>query len=188
MNINHFELPCRHSHTWSSCHPILLCIHDINSMHMHAIGVPEGVTLVEFEGTCPNERGASSSTGGLATISREHQGGSAWVSESWTFSLCKRQAPEHSKPPTLRKQWVYICYICIVALSYRSWLETLTALICPLLVQYTCLESYSSLGSNSCLAMLYTGRSRVIPYHLWDIGSIGSRLAIFFYHGKELFD
>jgi hypothetical protein len=25
-------------------------------VHMHAIGVPEGVTLVEFEGTCQNER------------------------------------------------------------------------------------------------------------------------------------
>jgi hypothetical protein len=28
-----------------------LCIHDIHLMHMHATGVPEGVTLVEFEGT-----------------------------------------------------------------------------------------------------------------------------------------
>jgi hypothetical protein len=32
-----------------SSHP--LCIHDIDSMHMHAIGVPEGVTLLEFKGT-----------------------------------------------------------------------------------------------------------------------------------------
>jgi hypothetical protein len=28
-----------------------LCIHDIHLVHMHATGVPEGVTLVEFEGT-----------------------------------------------------------------------------------------------------------------------------------------
>jgi hypothetical protein len=28
----------------------LLCIHDIHLVHMHAIGVPEGVTLLEFEG------------------------------------------------------------------------------------------------------------------------------------------
>ena len=27
----------------------LLCIHDSYAMHMHAIGVPEGVTLLEFE-------------------------------------------------------------------------------------------------------------------------------------------
>jgi hypothetical protein len=33
----------------------LLCIHDIYLVHIHAIGVPEGVTLLEFEGTCPEE-------------------------------------------------------------------------------------------------------------------------------------
>ena len=27
----------------------LVCIHDSYAMHMHAIGVPEGVTLLEFE-------------------------------------------------------------------------------------------------------------------------------------------
>ena len=27
----------------------LLCMHDSYAMHMHAIGVPEGVTLLEFE-------------------------------------------------------------------------------------------------------------------------------------------
>jgi hypothetical protein len=32
-----------------------LCIHDIHLVHMHAIGVPKGVTLVEFEGMCHNE-------------------------------------------------------------------------------------------------------------------------------------
>jgi hypothetical protein len=32
-----------------------LCIHDIHLVHMHTIGVPEGVTLVEFERTCQNE-------------------------------------------------------------------------------------------------------------------------------------
>jgi hypothetical protein len=29
----------------------LLCIHDIHLVHMHAIGVPEGVTLLEFNRT-----------------------------------------------------------------------------------------------------------------------------------------
>jgi hypothetical protein len=28
----------------------LLCIHDIHLVHMHVIGVLEGVTLLEFEG------------------------------------------------------------------------------------------------------------------------------------------
>jgi hypothetical protein len=36
----------------------LLCIHDTHPMHLHAIGVPEGTTLLEFEGTCPEEQEA----------------------------------------------------------------------------------------------------------------------------------
>jgi hypothetical protein len=28
----------------------LLCIHDIHLLHIHAIGVPEGMTLLEFDG------------------------------------------------------------------------------------------------------------------------------------------
>jgi hypothetical protein len=123
--------------------------------------------------------GGGASSKGPASRTRGQRGGCAWVSQSRAIFIRERQVPEHSKPHTLRKQWVYMCYLCIVALSYRSWLETLAALICPLLVQYTCLESYLSAGSNSCLAMLYTGRSRVISYHLRHIGSIESRLAIF---------
>jgi hypothetical protein len=37
-----------------SCH--LLCIHDIYLVHVHAIGVPAGVTLLEFEGTYLEEQ------------------------------------------------------------------------------------------------------------------------------------
>jgi hypothetical protein len=33
----------------------LLYIHDIHLVHMHAIGVPEGVTLLEFKGLNPEE-------------------------------------------------------------------------------------------------------------------------------------
>jgi hypothetical protein len=32
-----------------------LCIHDTYVVHMHAIGVPEGVTLLEFEQERPEE-------------------------------------------------------------------------------------------------------------------------------------
>jgi hypothetical protein len=32
-----------------------LCINDIHLVHMHAIGVPKGVTLVEFKGMCQNK-------------------------------------------------------------------------------------------------------------------------------------
>ena len=34
----------------------LLCTHDSYAMHMHAIGVPEGVTLLEFEQVLPEEQ------------------------------------------------------------------------------------------------------------------------------------
>ena len=34
----------------------LLCIHDSYAVHMHAIGVPEGVTLLEFEQGLPEEQ------------------------------------------------------------------------------------------------------------------------------------
>ena len=33
----------------------LLCMHDSYAMHMHAIGVLEGVTLLEFEPVLPEE-------------------------------------------------------------------------------------------------------------------------------------
>jgi hypothetical protein len=34
----------------------LLCIHDIHQVHIHAIGVPKGVTLLEFEGPSEEEQ------------------------------------------------------------------------------------------------------------------------------------
>ena len=34
----------------------LLCMHDSYAMHMHAIGVPEGVTLLEFKQGLPKEQ------------------------------------------------------------------------------------------------------------------------------------
>ena len=34
----------------------LCCIHESYAMHMHAIGVPEGVTLLEFEKRLPKEQ------------------------------------------------------------------------------------------------------------------------------------
>ena len=34
----------------------LFCIHDSHVVHMHAIGVPEGVTLLEFKQGLPEEQ------------------------------------------------------------------------------------------------------------------------------------
>ena len=44
---------CTSVHSYMDVHFIitfhLLCMHDSYTMHMHTIGVPEGVTLLEFE-------------------------------------------------------------------------------------------------------------------------------------------
>ena len=37
-------------------HLHLFCIHDSHIVHMHAIGVPEGVTLLEFEQVLSEEQ------------------------------------------------------------------------------------------------------------------------------------
>ena len=34
----------------------LFCIHDSHTVHMHAIGVPEGVMLLEFEQVLPEQQ------------------------------------------------------------------------------------------------------------------------------------
>ena len=51
---------CSCVHSYMAVHFIiifhLLCMHDSYTMHMHAIGVPEGVTLLEFEPVLPEEQ------------------------------------------------------------------------------------------------------------------------------------
>jgi hypothetical protein len=42
----------------------LLCIHDTHFVHMHAIGVPEGVMLLEFEQEQPVEQEVPAAEGG----------------------------------------------------------------------------------------------------------------------------
>ena len=55
--LHHYVFSCVHS--YMAIHFIiifhLLCVHDSYTMHMHAIGVPEGVTLLEFEPVLPEE-------------------------------------------------------------------------------------------------------------------------------------
>ena len=36
----------------------IFCIHESHAVHMHAIGVPEGVTPLEFEQELPEEQHA----------------------------------------------------------------------------------------------------------------------------------
>jgi hypothetical protein len=69
-------------------------------------------------------------------------------SEMWTrwckltnLTLCRIQGKPRSILSLLlyRSNWVYICYICIVALSYRSWVKLLMHLLLSL---PTLLHSY----------------------------------------------
>jgi hypothetical protein len=83
-------------HSIMSLH--LLCIHDTHFVHMHAIGVPEGVTLLEFKQEQPEEQQAA----------QEHEvpvakgGANEDLPECLDHqptSFIKRQAPEHSVSP-----------------------------------------------------------------------------------------
>ena len=48
---------CSSIHGCTFHHPFhLLCMHDSYAMHMHAIGVLEGVTLLEFKQGLPEEQ------------------------------------------------------------------------------------------------------------------------------------
>jgi hypothetical protein len=93
---------------------------------MHTIGAPRNVTKVKFHKTYPMElepvqgqEAQSDETGGDTGAIRE--------AKPKAILICLRQAPEHYKPLTL-KAINYIYVICIVALTGRSWLETLAVL------------------------------------------------------------
>ena len=69
-------------------------------MHRHAIGVPEGVTLLEFEE--PSEQQQPT-----PEIQEEQPSGEvpdevAVECPDPSLQLCERQAPEHIKPPIFR--------------------------------------------------------------------------------------
>ena len=60
INVNLASLCLSCVHSYMAIHFIiifhLLCMHDSYTMHMHAIGVPEGVTLLEFEPVLSEEQ------------------------------------------------------------------------------------------------------------------------------------
>jgi hypothetical protein len=81
----------------------------------------------------------SSDTGGV--WGRQARRGSTWVCGPPTQFLRTRQAQEHSKSPTYKRNYLYI-WVCIffcgymsmyiVALSYRSWVKPLMHLLLSL--------------------------------------------------------
>jgi hypothetical protein len=116
----------------SSCHPWY--IHEIHWVHIHAIGVPRIMSraksrkawTLKLESVREPEVQSDEAGGDVGTVLE---------AEPWTIFFRLRQTPEHYKPPTFKVIiYIYTCYICIVVLLYRSWLETLAALI-TLLVQ-----------------------------------------------------
>jgi hypothetical protein len=99
--------------SWASCHS--LCIHDIYLVHMHAIGVPEGVTLLEFEELSEEQQPNTEDSGGAA-FRRSARRGRRWVPGPSSVQLCERQAPEHYKPPNFWNA-IKVLMLYIVALS-----------------------------------------------------------------------
>jgi hypothetical protein len=120
---------------------------------MHAIGAPEGVTLLEFEPMNPEEQQGEPQEVQPPETTRE---GGPNLED---LPKC----PDHQPTSFLKgKPWSILSLLCFInvnlkfsmfdALSYRSWMEPLDAynFSCPEIH----LESYVGLGLNTCLAML----------------------------------
>ena len=103
----------------------LVCIHDSYAMHMHAIGVSEGVTLLEFEQGLPEEQ--------QQVKEQEVQGPEGGVNEEVL------ECPDHQPSTFLKgKPRSILSLLCFEnnyfeylymfdALSDRSWMQTLVA-------------------------------------------------------------
>jgi hypothetical protein len=90
------------SHPW--------CIHEVDPMHMHAIGAPRNMTKVKFHKVYPVElepvRELEVQSDGI-----RGDVGAIREAEPKVFHPCRlRQAPEDYKPPTF-KAINYICYM-----------------------------------------------------------------------------
>jgi hypothetical protein len=106
------------SHSFLCIHEIYLCI--------HAIGAPEGVTLLEFE---EHLGGGAGATEGARRASRRRssQRSATWVPWPPPFFLSKRQAQVHVDP-TFVYIYIFEYFYLFIALSCRSWVKTLAAL------------------------------------------------------------
>ena len=101
-------------------------------MHRHVVGVPEGVTLLEFEEPSGEQQ---QPTPEVQEVQPLGEGPDEVAVER---QLCERQAPKHIKPPnfqnavTLLLLYIYI-YCCI---KFRCWMQTLAALVIQSLSRY----------------------------------------------------
>ena len=86
----------------------------------------------------------------------------SWVPWSPPHLLSQRQAPEHSKSPSVLQNITWLLFL-IDALGYKSWLETID--VWTYLVQiYTSFTLCRSRIEN-LLSHAWTGRSQVISCH-----------------------
>ena len=112
-------------------------------MHRHAIGVPKGVTLLEFEE--PSEQQQPT-----PEIQEEQPSGevpdevAVECPDHRPCNFVKGKPPEHIKPPNFRNAvtvlllHIYI-YCCI---KFRCWMQTTAALVTQSLSRYCYPESY----------------------------------------------
>ena len=114
----------------------LLCMHDSYTMHMHAIGVPEGVTLLEFEQVLSEEQQQAQEQ----EVQAPEEGANEEVLE------CPDHQPSSflkGKPRSIlsllisKMQLKYYCYIYIYCcIKFRCWMQTLAALVIQSLSRY----------------------------------------------------
>jgi hypothetical protein len=100
-------------------------------MHIHAIGVPEGVTLLEFEGVCPEEQ---QPTPQVPQVQATEGVPKEEVVDYLDHQPCNfiKGKPRSIICLLISEIQLSIYVICIDALSYRRWLKTLAAYILSL--------------------------------------------------------
>ena len=123
-------LPCVHSYMAVHCIIIfhLLCMHDSYTMHMHAIGVSEGVTLLEFEQGLPEEQQQAQE--------QEVQALEGGANEEEVLE-CPDHQPSFFLKGKPRSILSLLCFendyfedlYMLDALSDRNWMQTLVAYI-----------------------------------------------------------
>jgi hypothetical protein len=118
-----------------------LCIYDIYLVHMHTIGVPEGVTLLEFEE--PSEE-QQQSTLEILEVQPSGKVPDEVIVECLDHRPCNFVK---GKPRSIlsllisEMQLKYYCYI-YCCIKFRCWMKTLVALVIQSLSRYWYPESY----------------------------------------------
>jgi hypothetical protein len=115
----------------------LLCIHDIHLLHIHAIGVPEGVTLLEFGGTSQEASEVQQSEPRVQEVQLAGEVSDEVVIDCPDHVPCNFvKGKPRSIISLLPSEMQLSVMLYIVALSDRCWMKPLAAY-----VPYPCPES-----------------------------------------------